>query len=115
MLAGSVDQVVSLGTVTLSSDDVVNFVGFAGDTADSQIRVIESAGRALLAHTADQVVARFADALAVHLKGVDVLAESGRNGERSGGCRDGGFGDAEATAEGVSFDAVAGLFIGVVD
>lgn len=70
------------------------------------------------ANTADSTlreVALFADAEAVEEVGVGVGAGSGWVGERSGREGRGGFGDAEAAAEGVALDADALASMGVVD
>ena len=113
--AHSVDLEVSLGAVALSSDDVVDLIGQTGDSADAQVGVVEGVCCALLANAVDQVVARLADALPVHLEGVDVLAEPRRVGERSRHVRLVGVRDALAAVEDIPLDTVTFLIKLVVD
>lgn len=70
--ADSVDHEEGSGTGALSSDDVVDLVGWAGDATDAEIGIVEGGSRALLADGADEVVAGLADADSTDEESVDV-------------------------------------------
>jgi hypothetical protein len=53
--AGTLDDVVSLGAVTLATVEVVDLVGSALDAADALVDVVDLTGRALGAEVVDQV------------------------------------------------------------
>lgn len=60
--AGSVDSESGSSAVAFSSHNVENFVGEAGNTADSEIRVIKAVDGALLANSSNQAVISSTDA-----------------------------------------------------
>jgi hypothetical protein len=59
---GTLDDVVSLGAVTLATIEVVDLVGTALNAADTLVDVVDLAGRALGAEVVDQVESWLADA-----------------------------------------------------
>lgn len=95
MSTNTADSEVALGTVTNGLENVIDLIGRAGDSADSQTRVIESCNWALLTNTSNQVEAGLADTLTSDIEGVDVLTGSrrvrkswGRSGRSGGGNTD---------------------------
>ena len=115
LLTNIVDSEVGLSTVTLSSQDVVNFISIAGNSADSKIRVIEGVSGALLADSVYEVEARNADTLTIDFNGINILAKSGTVGKFRRRLRKISVRNTFATVEDIVFNAVTCLLVLVID
>lgn len=60
--AGSLDDVIALGAITLATVEVVDLVGTALDAADTLVDIIDLSYGALCAEVVDEEVSRLADA-----------------------------------------------------
>ena len=94
--ADSIDSEEEFGAGTLCLDDIVNFVGRAGDTADEETDIIEGIGRALLTNSIDFMIARLTDTESVGFIGIDIGAGTGRVGKLSWGSGGVGIRDTDA-------------------
>ena len=65
MGANVIDFEEVFSAIALSSEDVVDFVGKARNSANCKVRVIESVDATLLTDSSDQVETGLADALSV--------------------------------------------------
>lgn len=113
--ADVVDEEVLGSALANTLKDVVDLVGGAGDSADGEVDIVESALGTNDASAVDLVETGLADTETVDEEGVGVGALTGRVGQSGGRSGRVGLGDAHTAAEGVSLDAVADLGGLVVD